>query len=107
MSHLLRLPGFSVAGVAIQGGAGTMNPSSAGPYGSSWRMVVELGPTVTAMGTYPGGQSGNPASVRYDDRIPYWREGKLDTLFTPAAPEDLKGAAVRATLTLRPAEGKR
>jgi penicillin amidase len=65
-------------------------------------MVVELGPAVTAFGTYPGGQSGNPASDRYLDRLPYWRDGRLDTLFTPSAPEQLPAERSRATLRLTP-----
>ncbi|MEP7345410.1 MAG: penicillin acylase family protein, partial [Gemmatimonadaceae bacterium] len=52
--HLLQLPGFSEMQIPIQGGPGTLNPSS-GNFGSSWRMVVEMGPTVRAFGTYPGG----------------------------------------------------
>lgn len=102
INHLLRLPGFSELAIPIQGGPGTLNPSGPGGFGSSWRMVVELGPTVTAFGTYPGGQSGNPASSRYVDRIPYWSAGRLDTLYTPAAATELPARASRATLTLTP-----
>jgi acyl-homoserine lactone acylase PvdQ len=39
---------------------------------------------VRAWGTYPGGQSGNPASSRYLDRLSLWADGRLDTLFVPA-----------------------
>jgi penicillin amidase len=81
--HLLGIPAFSERDLAIQGGPGTLNPSSAGGHGPSWRMVVELGDSVRAWGTYPGGQSGNPASPRYADRLPLWRAGELDTLFAP------------------------
>ncbi len=81
--HLLGIPAFSERGIAVQGGPGTLNPSSAGGHGPSWRMVVELADSVRAWGTYPGGQSGNPASPRYKDRLPLWRQGALDTLFAP------------------------
>ena len=74
---------FRSASVAVQGGPGTLNPSSAGGHGPSWRMVVELGDSVRAWGTYPGGQSGNPVSPHYKDRLPLWRAGELDTLFAP------------------------
>ena len=63
-------------------------------------MVVELGPEVRAWGTYPGGQSGNPASRWYLDRVPGWMAGQLDTLLFPAAPQDLAGSRVRQRLTL-------
>ena len=63
-------------------------------------MVVELGREVRAWGTYPGGQSGNPASRHYDDRLAGWKRGELDTLRLPRAPGDL---AASARLRLRPA----
>lgn len=100
MMHLLRLPGFSVTNVAVQGGPGTLNP--AGGFGPSWRMVVELGPEVRGWGTYPGGQSGNPVSVRYLDRLSFWRDGLLDTLRVPRDSGAMTGADVRARLVLRP-----
>ena len=65
-------------------------------------MVVELGPEVRAWGTYPGGQSGNPASARYDDRLPKWETGQLDTLRFPHTAGDLAGRALSSTLTLTP-----
>jgi penicillin amidase len=100
--HLLQLSGFSEESISIQGGPGTLNPSSGGAYGSSWRMVVEMGPTVRAFGTYPGGQSGNPASSRYLDRLSFWRDGTLDTLYMPASPLEMSAAESRAQLALRP-----
>jgi penicillin amidase len=96
--HLLGLPGFSALELPVQGGPGTLNPSGA-RFGSSWRMVVELGPDVRAWGIYPGGQSGNPASPRYRDRIGRWQKGELDTLAMPRRPTDLEPATVRLTLT--------
>ena len=81
--HLLGIPAFSERDIAVQGGPGTLNPSSVGGHGPSWRMVVELADSVRAWGTYPGGQSGNPMSPRYRDRLPFWRQGELDTLFAP------------------------
>jgi penicillin amidase len=57
------------------------------------------------MGTYPGGQSGNPVSPRYLDRLPLWRDGLLDTLFTPRDTAALAPGSVRARLTLLPAGG--
>jgi penicillin amidase len=67
-------------------------------------MVVELGPRVRAWGVYPGGQSGNPASPRYMDRLPLWADGLLDTLFVPADTNAMTtGAMARARLRLEPA----
>ena len=62
-------------------------------------MVVELGGEVRGWGTYPGGQSGNPASRRYDDRIPLWKNGELAEL---RFPRDAAGVPVVSELRLRP-----
>jgi penicillin G amidase len=103
INHLLRIPSLGRSGIPMQGGSGTLNPSTGpGTHGASWRMVVELGEEVRALGTYPGGQSGHPASVRYDDRLRAWREGQLDTLRTPRTPAELPLAQRRAQLTLAP-----
>jgi penicillin amidase len=102
--HLLRLPALSATDLVVQGGPGTLSPLAGnGTNGPSWRMVVELAPTVHAWTTYPGGQSGNPLSPRYRDRIPEWQAGALEAVHVPARPEDLPPAQRSATLLLRPA----
>ena len=99
--HLLHLPAFSALKIPVQGGRGTLSPSFGdGGHGPSWRMVVELGPEVHAWGTYPGGQSGNPASPHYTDRLDTWKRGELDALLFPRTPADLRGAST--TLMLEP-----
>jgi penicillin amidase len=101
--HLLRLRSLSALGLAVQGGPSTLSPlSGSGVWGASWRQVVELGPEVTARVVYPGGQSGNPVSPRYDDRIPRWQHGQLDTALVPDTPGALPPDRVVATLVLRP-----
>jgi penicillin amidase len=93
--HLLHLPALSRKAVSVSGGPSTLSPSSVtgGSHGSSWRMVVELGPEVHAWGTYPGGQSGNPASPRYDDRLAQWTRGELAQLEFPRAASDVSASA--------------
>jgi penicillin amidase len=97
--HLLHIPSLSALGLSVPGGPYTLSPSSmdGGSEGSSWRMVVELGPSVQGWGIYPGGQSGNPASTRYDDQLPVWLAGELAELRFPRRPEELR---VRASLRL-------
>jgi penicillin G amidase len=103
INHLLRIPSLGRIGIPMQGGNGTLNPSTGpGTHGASWRMVVELGDDVRTLATYPGGQSGHPASVRYDDRLRSWREGLLDTVRTPRTQAELPFAQRRAQLTLAP-----
>ncbi|HEV8150950.1 MAG TPA: penicillin acylase family protein [Gemmatimonadales bacterium] len=101
--HLLRIPGLSALNLAVQGGPSTLAPSPGrGTHGASWRMVVETGPVLRAWAIYPGGQSGNPASARYLDRLARWQAGQLDSVLFPANPQDLPAARVRATLLLSP-----
>jgi penicillin amidase len=99
--HLLHIAGLSRLEIPVAGGPSTLSPSSVtgGGEGASWRMVVELGPEVRGWGTYPGGQSGNPASPRYDDRVGQWTRGELAPLSFPHRPADLVPAA---DLLLRP-----
>jgi penicillin amidase len=101
--HLLRLPAFSSLGLPVQGGPSTLSPSSGtGVHGASWRMVVELGPEVRAWGTYPGGQSGDPTSPGYRDRLASWQAGELEPLlFAPRRPEQVTPS--RGAYTLVPA----
>ena len=101
IGHLLGIPSLSVQNLSVPGGPSTISPSSVtgGTEGSSWRMVVELGPTVRAWGTYPGGQSGNPASPRYDDRLAEWTRGGLSALRFPPEATDIQASS---RLFLRP-----
>jgi penicillin amidase len=102
VGHLAGIPAFSAAPVPALGGPSTLSPSSgSGTHGASWRMVVELGPEVRAWATYPGGQSGNPLSDRYADRLPTWAAGQLDTLRFPRSSADLGSTGIRSTLALR------
>lgn len=108
INHLLRLPAFSRTRIPVQGGSATIWPSTGdGRHGPSWRMVVEMSTPRRAWGTYPGGQSGNPLSTRYDDRLKFWREGTLDTLRLPTTPEHLSATQQRARLVLTPSAGAR
>lgn len=61
-------------------------PLAAGGYpvsthGPSWRMVVDWG-TRTFEGVYPGGQSENPASEWYADRVDAWWAGELHPMLS-------------------------
>ncbi len=103
INHLLRLPALSALKVPVNGGPSTIAPTAGrGVHGASWRMVVELGDTVQAMATYPGGQSGNPASPFYANRIPQWASGQLDTVLVPASADALPASRVMARWTFTP-----
>ena len=63
-------------------------------------MIVEMTSPPTALGIYPGGQSGNPGSRYYDNFIDDWAKGKylnLKFLQSEKQTENITG-----TLTLTP-----
>lgn len=103
--HLLRIPSLSALELPVQGGPGNLNPSAGGgTHGASWRMVVELGPEMAAWTIYPGGQSGNPVSRRYDDRIEKWLNGELDAVHFPRESSQLTSERVIGVFHLSPAK---
>ena len=103
VNHLLRIPSLSALGIPVQGGPSTLSPSfGSGTHSASWRMVVELGPELRAWATYPGGQSGNPVSPRYRDRIRRWQNGELEPVRFPASLAQLDSSHRASTLRLRP-----
>ena len=77
-------------------------PLAAGGYpstdGPSWRMVVDWG-AKTFEAIYPGGQSENPASDWYTDRVDAWWAGRLNPMLTAG---EAAGASGIHTWTLQP-----
>ena len=104
--HPLGIRSLSALGLPVQGGRGTLNPLvPGGNFGSSWRMVVEASPNeLKAWGTYPGGQSGNPASSRYENHLGEWMAGRLEPLIVPKWIPQLSKDETMSRLTLRPRE---
>ena len=70
-------------------------PSTEGP---SWRMVVDWG-AQTFQAIYPGGQSENPASDWYTDRVDAWWAGRLNPMLTAG---EAAGAGGIHTWSLQP-----
>ena len=103
IGHLALLPGLGAGTLSVTGGNGTLSPlAGSGRHGASWRMVVAMGPRPTVLTTYPGGQSGNPASARYDDRVEGWRRGELDTALAFLEEVELRSAPGSTSFTLVP-----
>jgi len=75
IKHLLSINGLGRTGLYTGGGSGMINATKR-THGPSWRMIVELGDSIRAQGIYPGGQSGNPGSVFYDNAVNDWVRGK-------------------------------
>jgi penicillin amidase len=100
--HLLKtnaIP-FARAGVMNGGGKGIINATQH-DHGPSWRMIVHMTSPTEAYAVYPGGQSGNPGSLYYDNFIDTWAKGDYYPLWfmQPGEEKDLR---VKWTLNFQP-----
>ena len=87
IQHIARIDALSRLNVRTAGAKQTPNAVGLN-HGPSWRMIVEMGKPVKAIGVYPGGQSGHPGSPRYDDMIDAWAKGEyFDLLYLEKADE--------------------
>ena len=103
IAHIARIPGLGAPSLPVVGGNGTLSPlGSNASHGASWRMVVRMGDRPTAWTIYPGGQSGNPASRWYDDRISRWQAGALDSALVPRDASELAEVDVAERIHLVP-----
>jgi penicillin amidase len=73
--HLLRLAPLGLSGIEADGCGECVN-AQRGSHGPSWRMAVQTGKRPEAWGIYPGGQSGNPGSPRYEAFVKDWAAGR-------------------------------
>jgi penicillin G amidase len=87
IEHLLRQDAFSRLGIENGGGQYSIDAMKT-DHGPSWRMIVQLTKETEAYGIYPGGQSGNPGSVYYDDFVDNWANGKYYPLWMMAKDEE-------------------
>jgi acyl-homoserine lactone acylase PvdQ len=62
---------------------------------------------VTLQAVYPGGQSGNPFSSRYLDRLDAWAEGRLAPVWMPRAVTDMPADRIVSSLVLKAPGGAR
>ncbi len=77
--HISQIPAFSRTDIHNGGYRNIVNATSE-THGPSWRMVVELSDPIKAYGVYPGGQSGNPGSIYFDNFVDTWAAGKYNIL---------------------------
>jgi len=73
--------------------------STAGP---SWRIISDLTGDGLTIGVYPGGQSGNLASVHYSDELPMWLESEYHVLLHPQAAELFPSEENSSTIRMVP-----
>ena len=83
LENLAQVSGLSYGPRAERGDANTPLAAGGDPstHGPSWRMVVDWG-AHTYQGIYPGGQSENPASSWYTDRVDTWWDGRLNPMLS-------------------------
>lgn len=77
--HISQIPAFSRTDIHNGGYKNIVNATSE-THGPSWRMIVELSDPINAYGIYPGGQSGNPGSIYFDNFVDTWATGKYNYL---------------------------
>ena len=100
LENLAQISGLSYGPRADRGDGNTVLAAGGDPstHGPSWRMVVDWG-SHTFSGIYPGGQSENPASPWYENRVDTWWDG----LYAPMLSADQAATAPGAvTWTMRP-----
>jgi penicillin amidase len=91
--HLAKVPGFGRMHLPT-GGDWNIPNATALTHGPSWRYVVELGDRPKGYGIYPGGQSGFPGSIHYDQFLDSWVKGHLYELNFPYSKEEVNGHAI-------------
>ncbi|MCC7465560.1 MAG: penicillin acylase family protein, partial [Saprospiraceae bacterium] len=87
LKHLGQIDAFSRLDLKI-GGHRTAPNAMSKTNGPSWRMIVELGEQIQALGVFPGGQSGNPGSKYYDNMVETWASGNYYELLFLKSPEE-------------------
>jgi penicillin amidase len=91
LENLAQITGLNYGPVPDRGDANTplAAPDFPSTHGPSWRMVVDWG-AGSFNGIYPGGQSENPASTWYTNRVTTWLDGHyapmLDSTQAASAP---------------------
>jgi penicillin amidase len=83
LENLAQISGLSYGPRADRGDANTPLAAGDSPstHGPSWRMVVDWG-SKTFEAIYPGGQSENPASAWYTNRVDAWWSGLYARMLT-------------------------
>ena len=89
--HIAKIPGMGRVDLQTSGGADIINATRLRE-GPSWRLVIEMDDDLQPFGIYPGGQSGYPGSVHYDDYVNDWVDEKFYELPFGKFANDIKGS---------------
>ncbi len=77
--HSTKLSPLSKMNITTGGNGFCINATKEN-HGPSWRMIISMTDEIEAYAVYPGGQSGNPGSLYYDNFIDSWSKGKYYNL---------------------------
>ena len=93
VENLAQIKGLDYGPRADRGDANTplAAPGFPSTHGPSWRKVVDWG-AGTFQAIYPGGQSENPASKWYEDRVDTWWNGKYTAMLTAQEAASSRGS---------------
>ncbi|MDP6936399.1 MAG: penicillin acylase family protein [Candidatus Marinimicrobia bacterium] len=92
LNHLAKIPGMGRFNLSTSGAPDIVNATGE-TFGPSWRFAIEMGERKTVYGIYPGGQSGHPGSIFYDNMVDDWVIGNYHLLSFPHSPEELTGVS--------------
>jgi penicillin G amidase len=97
LENLAQVAGLSYGPKPDRGDGNTPLAAGGSPstHGPSWRMVVDWG-TKTFSGIYPGGQSENPASTWYTNKVDTWWSGLYAPMFSADEASFASGVATWA-----------
>jgi penicillin amidase len=93
LENLAQITGLNYGPRPDRGDANTplAAPDFPSAHGPSWRMVVDWG-TGSFSGIYPGGQSENPASSWYQNRVDTWWNGQYAPMLSAPDAASVSGA---------------
>ena len=80
--HIANIPTFSSLNLKTDGAENIINATRKNE-GPSWRYIIEMKKPYKIKGIYPGGQSGYPGSIYYDNFVQDWVYGKYYDLIFP------------------------
>jgi penicillin amidase len=102
IEHLAFIPQFSYH--VQHGGNHDIVNASTRRHGPSWRMIVSLEQgNIQPFGVYPGGQSGNPGSIYYNNMLDHWSNGQYFNLIFMKRLNDQK-EKIMFTTQMKPKE---
>ena len=96
INHIAKIPGLGKLNIRTGGGPEIINATGK-TFGPSFRYNIEMGDSINVIGIYPGGQSGYPGSLYYDNFIDDWSNGLYYNLNFGKSAINIKGSNLNCT----------